>query len=46
MFVNKVPRKDFATYQCVSSERARELAEKNIDVKPGVQTTVQEVERV
>ncbi|OCT46105.1 putative sugar transporter [Cladophialophora carrionii] len=31
MFVNKVPRRQFKTYQCVSSERAREIAEQQLD---------------
>jgi hypothetical protein len=31
MFVNKVPRGQFKTYQCVSSERAREAAEQQAD---------------
>jgi hypothetical protein len=31
MFVNRVPRKQFKTYQCVSSERAREIAEQQAD---------------
>ncbi|KAF1949731.1 MFS transporter [Byssothecium circinans] len=31
LFINKVPRRDFPTYHCVSSERAREQAIKNID---------------
>jgi c-di-GMP-binding flagellar brake protein YcgR len=31
MFVNKVPRREFKTYQCVSSERAREIAEQQLD---------------
>ncbi|EXJ53617.1 uncharacterized protein A1O5_13184 [Cladophialophora psammophila CBS 110553] len=31
MFVNKVPRSQFKTYQCVSSERAREIAGKEFD---------------
>lgn len=30
MFVNRVPRRQFKTYQCVSSERAREIAEKEV----------------
>ena len=30
MFVNKVPRSQFKTYQCVSSERAREIAEQQV----------------
>ena len=31
MFVNKVPRREFKKYQCVSSERAREIAEQQGD---------------
>ncbi|OAL34555.1 hypothetical protein AYO20_06185 [Fonsecaea nubica] len=31
MFINKVPRSQFKTYQCVSSERAREIAVKELD---------------
>jgi hypothetical protein len=30
MFQNRVPRRDFPKYQCVSSERAREIAVKHI----------------
>jgi hypothetical protein len=30
MFQNHVPRKDFPKYQCVSSERAREIVMKQI----------------
>jgi hypothetical protein len=30
MFQNRVPRRDFPKYQCVSSERARELAIKQL----------------
>jgi len=37
MFQNRVPRRDFPKYQCVSSERARELAVKqNFDEKDQV----------
>ncbi len=31
MFVNNVSRREFKTYQCVSSERAREIAEQQVD---------------
>jgi hypothetical protein len=30
MFVNRIPRRQFKTYQCVSSERAREIAEQEV----------------
>jgi len=30
MFQNRVPRRDFPKYHCVSSERAREIAVKQI----------------
>ena len=30
MFVNKVPRRQFKTYHCISSERAKEIAIKDM----------------
>jgi hypothetical protein len=30
MFQNRVPRRDFPKYQCVSSERAREIAGQHV----------------
>lgn len=30
MFVNKVPRRQFKTYHCISSERAKEIATKDM----------------
>jgi pimeloyl-CoA synthetase len=46
MFVNKVPRRQFKTYQCVSSERAREIAVKvggDEGVKAGVTVHAEKV---
>lgn len=46
MFVNKVPRSQFKTYQCVSSERAREIAEQQVDELPKAGTTVVHAEKI
>ncbi|OAP55200.1 hypothetical protein AYL99_10900 [Fonsecaea erecta] len=45
MFVNKVPRGQFKTYQCVSSERAREIAGKELDqvTKSGITVHAEKV---
>ncbi len=32
MFQNRVPRRQFPKYECVSSERAREIAVKGVDI--------------
>lgn len=35
MFQNRVPRRQFPKYQCLSSERAKEIVEKHIDDSKG-----------
>ncbi len=46
MFVNRVPRRQCKTYQCVSSERAREIAVKVVEdegVKDGITVHTEKV---